>query len=303
MKFSLAIFTGVFAAVALGGSIAPRAKTSFAKPRDVDWDINHFTVAAGLNQEAYCVNSKDGNMIGGDAELAWQTGDGEHVQRTLIYHSKTLGVTVAFEGTNSSDLRSIINDVEAVQVDIDYRWKDTVTKGAKVMYGFQDAYLKVADKVAKKVPEVKKKYNERRLTLVGHSLGAAMTLIAAGHLEHVIEGGVSEIIAFGLPRTGNTVFADWFDRKFGNRFHYIINGKDWVPHLPTREMGYQHPSNEIWINPSNSTNWKLYPGQENAYGCNSVAPGWNSPNDHRGVYFHTQLGARQGHCPATIGQD
>ncbi|WFD33200.1 hypothetical protein MCUN1_000013 [Malassezia cuniculi] len=308
MKFLRSLSAAVVAAIALptvlAGSIQPRTfVSSHEQPRDVDWDTNHFTVAAGLTQETYCADSKVGMKIGDDAELLWQTGNGDDIQRALIYHSKTLGITLALEGTNKSSIVSIFNDVEAISVDVDYRWKDSVPKGAQLMFGFQDAYLKVADKVAQKIPEFKKQYNESRLTIVGHSLGASMGLVAAGHLQHVIDGGVHEIILFGLPRTGNKIYADWFDETFGDRFHFIVNGKDWVPHMAPRFMGYQQVSNQIWINPANSTNWKLYPGQENVYGYDSVFPEWGSFDDHQGVYFHTQIGASQGHCPSRIGQD
>ena len=308
MKFTRAIFAVVAAAVAipavLASPIEPRSIVSHAKPRDVDWDTNHFTVAAGLTQGTYCEGEfQVGDKVGDDAKLLWKNGDGDDIQQTFIYHSKTLGIVVALEGTNVSSIVSIFNDVEAVKVDVDYRWKDSVPKGAKVMFGFRDAYLKVADKVAKKVPEFKEKYNEKRLTVVGHSLGAAMGLIAAGHLQHVIDGGVHEIILFGLPRTGNEVYANWFDKTFGDRFHYIVNGNDWVPHMAPRALGYKQVSNQIWINPANSTNWKLYPGQENVHGYMSGNPEWGSFDDHQGVYFHSQIGAFQGHCPPTIGQD
>ncbi|WFD33203.1 hypothetical protein MCUN1_000016 [Malassezia cuniculi] len=287
----------------LAGRVNSRALVSYNPPREVDWDISHFTIAAGLMQETYCADSKVGMKIGDDAELLWQTGDGDKIQRALLFHSKTLGIVLTLEGTNGSSLTSTMNDFLAFQVDVDDRFKKTVTPGAKVMFGFQNAYLKLADTVAKKIPEVKKQYNETRLTIVGHSLGAAMGLIAAGHLQHVIDGGVHEIILFGLPRVGNRIFANWFDETFGDRFHFIVNGKDFVPHLAIRIAGYQQVSNEIWINPANSTNWLFYPGQENVYGYSGHTPDWSNDGDHQGVYFHTQIGAFQGRCPATYGED
>lgn len=297
-----ALTVSVAASSAFAG-VVNRRGDSHARPRDVDWNIDHFTVAAGLMQETYCEDSRVGMKIGDDAKLLWQMGDGDHVQRALIYHSKLLGIVLALEGTNGSSIVSKFNDLETIQVDVDYRFKDSVSKGAKVMFGFQDSYLKVADKVAKKIPELKQQYNESRLTVIGHSLGAAMGLISAAHLQHVIEGGVHEVILFGLPRVGNKIWADWFDKTFGDRFHFIVNGKDPVPHLAIRIAGYRQVSNQIWINPANSTHWKFYPGQENVYGYAGHIPDWTSNGDHQGVYFHTQIGAFQGRCPATYGQD
>lgn len=83
----------------------------------------------------------------------------------------------------------------------------------------------------------------------------------------------------------------------------MINGKDPVPHLPPRLLGYQHPSGQVWINPANSTSWLYYPGQENPKGADSVIDVQISFDDHQGIYAHTQIGASKGHCPATVGRD
>jgi hypothetical protein len=42
---------------------------------------------------------------------------------------------------------------------------------------------------------------------------------------------------------------------------------------------------------------RSYPGSD------SVVIPQASFDDHQGVYFHTQIGAHLGHCPATVGQD
>jgi hypothetical protein len=70
----------------------------------------------------------------------------------------------------------------------------------------------------------------------------------------------------GLPRTGNPTFANAVDSILPKKFSYVVSGRDFVPHVPPRAAGFQHPSGQVWINPANTTNWKFYPGQENIYG-------------------------------------
>lgn len=107
----------------------------------------------------------------------------------------------------------------------------------------------------------------------------------------------------GQPRVGNPAFADFVDQTYGpSRLNYVVNGQDFVPHVPPQLIGYRHFSGQVWINPANTTSWKYYPGQENVQGANTATPQLNF-DDHQGIYMHTQIGASQGHCPATAGQD
>lgn len=301
--FTAALVAALACSVSIAQPVVRRNDGSHAAPQEIDWDMEPFTIAAGLAQQTNCPGSPVGMKIGEDATLLWRTGDGNHAQRTLIFHSKVLGIVAAFQGTNGSSLISSLNDYMAVQVDVDYRFKDSVSRGAKVMFGFQDAYLKVADKVSEKIPEFKKQYNETRVSVVGHSLGAAIGLIATAHLEHVVDGGMHRSILFGLPRTGNKIFADWFDKTLGDRFHFVVNGNDPVPHVALRQFGYRQVGNQIWINPANSDHYKLYPGQENVHGYSGQIPDPSGISNHGGIYFHTELEGYNGRCNATYGQD
>lgn len=115
-----------------------------------------------------------------------------------------------------------------------------------------------------------------------------------------MNGGLHKAYLFGLPRVGNPTFADFVDKTIGDRLHWVVNGGDWVPLVPPRPFGYQHPSNYIWIYPSNSDNWRLYPGQENVHGMLTV-PQDVGTSDHLGVYFHSKIGGRSGPCPSQLG--
>lgn len=278
-------------------------------------DVADFSQAAGLAQQTYCNQTLNGLEVG-DSTVQWTFGDGKTIQRSIIYQSKSLGVVLAYEGTDLNSIISTLNDAKFILIPPDERFRRALPDGAMVFHGFQDALLKSADQVETNVKAALAK-NPSQLTVVGHSQGAAIALLAGvwfrGMLRDSSPTTKVRIITFGLVRTGNREFANGVDALFpppqGDplRFQnfssgYIVNGQDWVPHVPPRGL-YQHPSGQVWINPANSTSWSRYPGQENMLGANSAKPEFFSFNDHQGVYFHTQIGAFQGHCPATVGRD
>lgn len=292
-----ALFQGAAAA-----SIEPRAEHSTAKPVNVDHKVvKEMGQAAGLVQQSYCNDQKyDVGLKVGDAELLWKHGHGDWFQHVLIWKSDSLGIAVAYEGTNVSSIVSIANDALANHVFPDIRYKDCLPKDVRLMMGFQDAYTGVVDSAFEATKHYMDKYNETRVTIIGHSLGAAMGLLSAVDFNCRLDKGIHRALLFGLPRVGNVAFANYVDHKIGDKLSWVVNGKDWVPHMAPRFLGYQHPSNQIWINPANSTHWKKYPGQENVHGANSVIPEFGSFDDHQGIYFHTQIGASLGECPAKV---
>ena len=173
----------------------------------------------------------------------------------MIYHSKSLGIAVAFEGTNTSSLLSDANDVLFWHDLPNSRYSEYMPNGIRLMHGFQEAYIKLVDDVMPAIKKYKSQYNESRVTVIGHSLGAAIGLIASMDVHYRIDSGLYKSYLFGLPRVGNHVFADLVDKTIGHKLHWFVSGRDWVPSVPPREFDYQHPSNYVWIYPANSTNW------------------------------------------------
>lgn len=285
----------------LAGPLHPRAASSTQQPVDVTYKIEPFTQAAGLVQQTYCSpSSYEPGLQLGDATFLWRIGDGDQRQRVNLYHSESLGIAVAIQGTNGSSTRSILNDFQYNPFDPDERYSQYYPKGAKIMNGFQIAYVKLVDDIFRALKKYKNEKNESRVTVIGHSQGAAIGLLAAMDIELRLDGGLFRSYLFGLPRVGNPTFASFVDRTIGHKLRWAINGRDWVPTVPIHIYGYQHPSNYIWIYPGNSTNWKLYPGQENVHGIPTVPRVFNN-NDHQGIYFHTQIGGVDGECPARVG--
>lgn len=277
--------------------------SSTAQPVDVPYDINEFSLAAALAQQPNCnASSYSNGDVFADAKLLYRFGDGNMKQHCLIYHSQSLGVTVSFQGTNGSSLVSTLHDFDILPVPADARYRKYMPDSVRFMDGFQRAYTDLVDVMFEKVKEYKKALNETRVSIVGHSLGAAIGLIASVDVEHRMDDGLYRTYLFGLPRAGNVAWANHVDKTIGKKLHWVVNGRDWVPHVAIRIAGYQHPSNYVWIYPANSTIWKLYPGQENVHGFNSVPLNELSDNDHRGIYFGTQVGGPNDNCPAEVGK-
>lgn len=298
MKIAGFLLAGFALATAVPTKEHVNATSAHAHRRNLPEDWHLLGQAAGLSQQTYCFFQKYNQSVG-DSELLYEYGDGNVKQRAAVFKSKSLGIAVAFEGTEPTSILSILHDANFELVNPDKELKTVFPQGVKVFKGFQEAYLDVASPILSKVKEYMAKYNESRVTVTGHSLGAAMALLASAHYAEELKQGVYRAFAFGLPRTGNPAFANAIDSKVGGKFYYVVNGKDWVPHMVPRDWGFQHPSGQIWIYPASSTNWSFYPGQENVHGANSIQPKWTF-DDHHGNYFHTALGHGAGKCPAEV---
>ncbi|KAF8508913.1 alpha beta-hydrolase, partial [Gautieria morchelliformis] len=88
------------------------------------------------------------------------------------------------------------------------------------------------------------------VTIVGHSLGAAISLIDAVYLPlHLPSTTIFKFVGYDMPRVGNQAFASYLDARFPDLTH-INNKEDVVPILPGKFLGFVHPQGEIHINDS-----------------------------------------------------
>ncbi|TKY88809.1 hypothetical protein EX895_002440 [Sporisorium graminicola] len=291
-----------------GHAISPRAAYPGGQVGYLPFPVEDFSKTVASVQNTYCGPSLNvpGTHIG-DQTLLYAYGDGNlGGQKANIYHSESLGIIVAYEGTNFTGLQSIVNDFNAFQVlpGPDFN----LPLGSLIFNGWQLAFYRTWFQVKLGLRTALAQYPDANIVVTGHSQGAAIATLAALAIEKAFPGKINKIITYGPPRVGNPEFADAFDAVFIGKYTGVSNGKDWVQNVPTQSMGYRHPTGIVWINPANSTSWIYFNEQEPAAGPDSVPlqifyPGtltldWD---DHQGIYMHSSMGVAQGPCPAKVG--
>lgn len=97
------------------------------------------------------------------------------------------------------------------------------------------------------------------VTLVGHSLGAALSLLDSAFLPlHLPASTTFQSILYGLPRVGNQAWANFVDGNAKIHLTHINNKEDPIPILPGMFLGFHHPSGEVHIQDSGA--WDACPG-------------------------------------------
>lgn len=97
------------------------------------------------------------------------------------------------------------------------------------------------------------------VALVGHSLGAALSLLDSAFLPlHLPSSTIFQTIVYGLPRVGNQDWANFVDANTAIHLTHINNKEDPVPILPGMFLGFHHPSGEVHIQDSGA--WDSCPG-------------------------------------------
>jgi predicted lipase len=85
-----------------------------------------------------------------------------------------------------------------------------------------------------------------RLTVIGHSLGGAMGVLAAVDLKLNFGRTNIDVCTFGGPRTAKVTFRRNFDREIRRCFR-VTNQFDIVPHVPSLILGWNHVGEEIAV--------------------------------------------------------
>jgi Lipase (class 3) len=97
------------------------------------------------------------------------------------------------------------------------------------------------------------------VTVVGHSLGAALALLDGLFLKlHLPPSVTVKVVGYGMPRVGNQDFANLVDNQLGGLVTHINNGEDPIPIVPGMILGFHHVSGEVHIQGPGA--WDACPG-------------------------------------------
>ncbi|PPQ79130.1 hypothetical protein CVT26_004098 [Gymnopilus dilepis] len=158
-----------------------------------------------------------------------------------------------------------------------------ISSSIEVHSGFADEHAKTATSVLAAVKTALQKSGLKKVTMVGHSLGAALSLLESVYLPLFLPSDITfKMIGYGLPRVRFVAFyiqwppliSDWVDfEKVGNQafasyidstvdLDHVNNKEDFVPTLPGIFLGFHHPQGEKHIQDDNS--WLDCPGDDNS---------------------------------------
>lgn len=193
---------------------------------------------------------------------------------------------IAFRGTQPDSLRDILTDAAAAPVN----WPGP----GRVHHGFWQSLEAILPQVDAWLAG----HPAARLTITGHSLGAALATLLAARSE------TAELVTFGSPRVGNRTFARSFDGRSARRY---VDCTDLVVALPPAIV-YVHLGAQFYIDAVGRLFPPGAPGRPSpaldavranaAYGLLALRPG-NAPAralaDHAPInYISAILGRRTG---------
>lgn len=200
-------------------------------------------------------------------------------------------VIVSHQGTDPSEFLPLITDADFFLTNLDSTLFPNLSSDIEVHNGFLDVQASTATDVLAAVESAMSTYDTSSVTLVGHSLGAAITLLDSVYLPLWLPTGTTfTTICYGLPRVGNQAFADYVDANID--LTHINHEKDPIPICPGMFMGFVHPAGEVHIR--HSGEWAACPGQDNpSTQCivGDVSEIWDGHvSDHDGPYNGIKMG-------------
>ncbi len=192
------------------------------------------------NNEAFVRQQLKQVFAIGDNNITWLCDPKTDTQGVILELDDCY--IIAFRGTEFytprmltfSRLRStcndLITDLKCSKI------TDSVNKDIAVHQGFHDA-LKEVWKTLKQVIDK----NDKPLWLTGHSMGGAISTIAAIRLTHRVKA----LYSYGMPCVGGDELSTYCSQQFPDKIFRYVNENDFVVSVMPRFMSeYQHIGQE-----------------------------------------------------------
>src|SRR5215470_10258757 len=110
-----------------------------------------------------------------------------------------------------------------------------VTPG-RMHRGFDEAF----DAVSAQITGALAERGAEPLLITGHSMGAALAVIAADHCLSEKNVRATAVYAFGMPRVGDEDFAARYNETLGATTYRLVHGDDIVATVPPSRLGFHH---------------------------------------------------------------
>nr|VWO96219.1 Acetylornithine/succinyldiaminopimelate aminotransferase (ACOAT) (DapATase) (Succinyldiaminopimelate transferase) (EC (EC [Ganoderma boninense] len=271
------------------------AKPTAVSQNNITTDLQR---PAQFSRAAYCPTDQVENWSCGSSctalpnvkVLAAGGDDGEIPSFFIAQDPDQQTIVVAHQGTDPHKVLSIANDVEFKQVDANTTLFPQAGSGVQLHSGFQATQGRTADLVLATVKSALADSGFKKVLVTGHSLGAAVASLDAAMLRMALSEDVAvSSVVFGLPRVGNSEWADLLNKLIPD-FAHVTNQNDPVPTVPPHFLDFEHPEGELHItqvnNSTGAATMVACPGSENQ-NCsagNSVLD--TSIQNHLGPYFN-----------------
>ncbi|KIY71939.1 alpha/beta-hydrolase [Cylindrobasidium torrendii FP15055 ss-10] len=174
-------------------------------------------------------------------------GNGDDIQQYIVgYWESENAAVVVHEGTDPTKFESVLTDIDALSDTLDPELFPGVADDVYVHGGFRDQHAGTAKEILDEVNKVLGDHDTKNIILVGHSLGGALAQLDSLFFALQIPDAVIKTRTFGMPRVGNSAFAELID-SHATDFVRVVNRHDVVPILPGRGLGFAHPEGEVHI--------------------------------------------------------
>ena len=164
-----------------------------------------------LQEQFYTEEDFSGDGLNGMVPIAFVATSG-----SSIY--------VVFRGTNT--ISEWIDDATLTQVDYTY-----VANGGKTETGFTNIYDSIRAPLVQEVSSLASGGTYTTLYVTGHSLGGALSVLAAPDLAAQTRFKQPVVYTFAAPRAGDPTFASLFNGGIATSWR-VANTNDAVPKLP-----------------------------------------------------------------------
>eukprot|EP01130_Rhizamoeba_saxonica_P014924 TRINITY_DN6599_c0_g1_i2.p1 TRINITY_DN6599_c0_g1~~TRINITY_DN6599_c0_g1_i2.p1 ORF type:complete len:310 (-),score=50.14 TRINITY_DN6599_c0_g1_i2:48-977(-) len=148
---------------------------------------------------------------------------------------------ISFRGTERESIDNWISNLKIWKTELPYEYCD----GCKIHSGFFKSYGLLKKEVRQVVSQLSQIYPENDIIVTGHSLGGAISTLAAIDLRHH-DIDVNLLITYGSPRIGNKKFATWFSTEDLISYR-VVHQKDIIAKVPPKFIDYHHVPREVWF--------------------------------------------------------
>jgi len=152
-------------------------------------------------------------------------------------------IVVALRG--SRDLEDFMNDTQIRLIPFESPGV-SAPEGTLVHSGFLSSWNNVAPLVIERVAAQLRIHEDLTIVTSGHSLGGALSSLAAISLKSNFPHCKIRMYTYGQPRTGNHIYAEFINREFGDNAFRAVHMNDGVPTMVPRLLGYHHHGVEYW---------------------------------------------------------